>query len=103
MCEQNAFWFSDRKSLCAVMHPCFVSGGNFCLKFRKIFVVANLNSHAGWCNCDFPQYLQTNSVMFLQTIHNSVLLYTAYNSLQIIISTFEVVEPMELIDCPSIN
>lgn len=109
MCEQNVFWFSDRKTLCAVMHPCFVSGGNFCLKLRKIFVVewlvkiANLNSHAGLCNYDFPQSFQTNSAMFLQTIHNIVLLCAAHNSLQIIISAFDAIEPMELIDCRSIN
>jgi hypothetical protein len=35
MCEQNAFWFSDGNLLCAVMHPCFVFDGNFCLTFRK--------------------------------------------------------------------
>jgi hypothetical protein len=88
MCEQkNAFWCSDRKSLCAVMHPCFVSGGNFCLKFRKKFVVewlvfiANLNSQVGWYNYDFPQSFQKNSAMLLKTIHNSIPLYATYNSL----------------------
>jgi hypothetical protein len=54
MCEQNAFRFSDRESLCAVKHLCFVSVGNFYLKFRKKFVVewlvfiADLNYPVGW-------------------------------------------------------
>ena len=109
MCEQNAFWFSDRKSLCAVMHPCFVSGVNLCLKFRKKFVVewlvfiTNLNSQVRWYNYDFPQFFQRNSAMLLQTIHNSILLYSAYNLMHIIISAFDAIELMELTDCCSLK